>query len=431
MMDRLEFIRKVLDDKFHRKCYYCEHGVLIGLISDKVRCKIFNKEFHFDHVCENWKLDENLVKAIAFKTSLYEEKNSNPSGKEKIRVAVVGVGNCCSALVQGVFCQNEDYIVLSHLNVGGYEVGDIEFVAAFDIDERKVGKDLSEAIFSEPNNFRKVLDVPYLNVPVLMGHVFDSVEGMLKNVIKVSREKPVDVAKTLAEKKVEVVVNFLPTGVEEASKFYAEEALKAGCAFINATPTPIATDKNFAEKFEETGVPLIGDDVMSQVGGTILHKNLLEFLGLRGVKITNSYQVDVGGGMESYNTLEPSKRSLKRKIKTGIIRSALPYEAEIVAGTTDYVDFMENARTSYFWISGKYFLGTPVTIDLYLKTVDAPNSTPIILDSIRAAKLALNRKVGGPLISVCAYGYKQPPVKTSIYEAEKWFIEFVEGKREK
>lgn len=430
-MKRLEFVRKVLSDKFHRKCYYCEYSVFTGLLSDKIRCKIFNREFHSDYVCENWKLDEDFARSIAFKTSLYEEKDSNSPSKEKIRVAVVGVGNCCSALIQGVFCQNEDLTILSHLDVGGYKIEDIEFVAAFDIDERKVGKDLSEAIFSEPNNFRKILEVSYLNVPVLMGHVFDGVEGLLKNIIKVSKEKPVDVAKTLVEKKVEVVVNFLPTGVKEASKFYAEEALKAGCAFVNATPTPLATDKSFAERFEKAGVPLVGDDVMSQIGGTILHKNLLEFLSLRGVKIINSYQVDVGGGMESYNTLEPSKRSLKRKVKTEIIRSVLPYEVEVIAGTTDYVDFMENVRTSYLWINGKYFLGSPITIDLYLKTFDAPNSTPIILDSIRAAKLALDRKVGGPLISVCAYGYKQPPVKTSVYEAEKWFVEFIEGKRER
>jgi len=429
--DRLEFIRKVLDDKFHRKCYYCEHGTLIGLVSDKVKCKIFGREFPYDHVCENWKIDEDFVRMIASKTSLYEEEKSNPKNvKEKIRVAVVGVGNCCSALVQGVFCRDEDKI-LPHPDIGGYGVNDIEFAAAFDVDERKVGKDLGEAIFSEPNNFMKVFNVPRLNIPVFMGHVLDGADGILGNAIRVAKEKPVDVAKVLVERKVDVVVNFLPTGVVEASRFYANEALKAGCAFINATPTPIATDKGFAEEFENAGLPLIGDDVMSQIGGTVLHKNLLEFLNLRGVKLLKSYQIDVGGGMESYNTLEPSRRSLKRKIKTDTIKHSIPYKVEVVAGTTDYVDFMKNSRTSYFWINGKYFLGMPVTIDLYLRTFDAPNSTPIILDSIRAAKIALERRVGGPLVSVCAYGYKNPPVKVSTYEAEKWFMEFVEGKREK
>jgi myo-inositol-1-phosphate synthase len=239
------------------------------------------------------------------------------------------------------------------------------------------------------------------------------------------------VAEVLRNSGAEVVVNFLPAGADEASKFYAGESVKAECAFINATPSPIATNPSFSRKFEEAKLPVIGDDIMSQIGGTIFHKNILEFLSKRGVKILNTYQLDIGGGMETYNTLELSRRMLKRQIKTETIKSALPYEADIIAGTTDYVDFMENSRTSYFWIKGQYFLDTPVEIDIYLRTMDAPNSGTIIIDSIRAAKLALLRGVGGPLTSVCAYGYKSPPIRAKIDEAQKWFIEFLEGKRQR
>jgi len=290
---------------------------------------------------------------------------------------------------------------------------------------------LSTAVFSEPNSFQKVHNVPTLSVPVHMGQILDGVNGMLRNRIQVSEEAPVDVAQVLKENDADIVVSFLPSGVDKASEFYVEEALKAGCGFINAAPTQIASNDRYAERFEKAGLPLVGDDVMGQIGGTILHKNLMEFLSRRGVKVLNAYELDVGGGTETYNTLEPSRRTLKRDIKTEAIKSSLPYEANIVAGTTDYVDFLGNSRASYFWIEGRYFLNTPVKIDIYLRATDAPNSGMIIMGSIRAAKLAMDRGIGGSMISICAYGYKRPPVKASTSEAEEWFNEFMQGKRER
>jgi len=349
----------------------------------------------------------------------------------RIRLAIVGVGNCCSALVQGIRFYSSNPSDLPHHDVGGYLPANIDIVAAFDIDERKVGEDLSQAIFSEPNNFKKICEVKDLGVTVQMGHILDGAEGMLNETIKGSGEKQVDVARVLIDRGAEVLVSFLPTGVDQASRFYAEEALKAGCAFINAAPSPIVNNKLYVEKFEKARLPLIGDDVMSQIGGTVFHKNILEFLFRRGVKVKNTYQLDVGGGTETYNTLERSRNIIKRRIKTETIKSSLPYEAEIVAGTTDYVKFLENMRTSYFCIEGKYFLETPVKIDIYMETTDAPNSGSIIMDSIRAAKLALDRGVGGTLDSVCAYGYKRPPMRVSTIEAEDWFNEFIEGKRDR
>jgi len=353
---------------------------------------------------------------------------------QRIRVAVAGVGNCCSALVQGIhYYANESKPMegLPNPNIGGYRPGDIEVVAAFDVDRRKVGRDLSEAIFNEPNNCDKLYEVPKLGVKVLRGPLLDGASGMLADAILISDEAEVDVAQALRESRAEVLINLLPAGTDEASKFYAEEALKAGCGFINATPTAIVCDPRYAKRFEGVGVPLVGDDVMSQIGGTVLHKNLLEFLSERGVKILHTYQLDVGGGLETLNTLEPSRRALKRSIKTAAIESALPDGTEIVAGTTDYVDFMKNSRVSYYWIEGRYFMGAPVEIDIYLRTTDAPNSSSIIIDSIRAVKIAREKGVGGPLTSLCAYGYKRAPVKARTEEARRWLHEFIEGKRER
>ena len=353
----------------------------------------------------------------------------------KIRVAIAGVGNCCSALVQGVhYYADENRAAVEgvpNLDVGGYKVSDVEFAAAFDVDRRKVGRDLSEAIFCEPNNYDKVYEVPHLGVKVARGPLLDGATGMLTDMIPISEEPEADVAGVLKESRTEVLISLLPTGADGASKFYAEEALRAGCGFINATPTVIACDPRYARMFDEARLPLVGDDIMSQIGGTVLHRNLLEFLTERGVKVLHTYQLDVGGGLENYNTLEPSRRALKRRVKTSTIESALPYSAEIVAGTTDYVDFMKNSRASYYFIDGRYFLGAPVEIDIYLRTIDAPNSGSIILDSIRGVKVALDRGIGGSLTSLCAYGYKSTPVKAKTEESQRWFLEFIEGKRER
>jgi myo-inositol-1-phosphate synthase len=351
---------------------------------------------------------------------------------KSVKVAVVGVGNCCSALVQSVeyYRQKQSPI---YQKVGGYGIGDIQFVAAFDVDERKVGKELSKAIFSEPNNFEEVCKVSESGVEVKMGPPMNGAVGILENVLRVSESKPVDVAEVLKGAGAEVVVSFLPTGADEASGFYASEAVKAGCGFINTSPSPIANGEVYSKQFKGRGLPLIGDDIMSQIGGTIFHKNMLEFLSARGVRLDETYQLDIGGGMETYNTLDYDKRALKRRIKTETIKSSLPYDVDVVAGTTDHVDFMENRRTSYFWLKGSYFLNTPLEVDIYLRTTDAPNSSLIVLNSIRAAKVAMDRGVGGVLNSICVYGYKRPPVGREIplKDSERGFMEFIEGKRER
>ena len=352
----------------------------------------------------------------------------------KIKVALIGIGNCASAIVQGVYYyrnseKEKDALGLKNLLVEDYHPKDVEFVAAFDIDERKVGKDLSQAIFSPPNNAPKIADVPDLDIEVLKGPVLDGVGEYLKNVIKISKSKEVDVAQELRESKADMVINLLPSGAVKASKWYAEKALEAKCAFVNATPTLIASDAAWDKRFREAKVPLVGDDLVDQVGATILHKILLKTLAEQGVRIAETYQLDVGGGTESLDTLERS-REAKRAMKTKSVEASLPYKAAVVAGSTDYVDFLGNRRDSYFWIKGFYFAKTPMQLDLRLSTVDAPNAGSVMLDVVRGVKVALNRKIFGSLISLSAYAFKNPPQLLPLETAEYWFKEFIEGKRE-
>jgi len=351
----------------------------------------------------------------------------------KIKVALIGVGNCASAIVQGVYYyrnaeKEKDSLGLKNLLLGDYHPKDVEFVAAFDIDERKVGKDLSQAVFSEPNNAPKIADAPNLDIEVLKGPVLDGVGEYLKNVIKISKLKEVDVAQKLKESKADMAVNLLPSGAVKASKWYAEKALEAKCAFINATPTIIASDAAWGKRFREAKLPVAGDDLIDQVGATILHKILLKTLAEQGVRITETYQLDVGGGTESLDTLERS-REAKRAMKTKSVEASLPYKAEVVAGSTDYVDFLGNNRDSFFWIRGFYFAKTPMQLDLRLSTVDAPNAGSVMLDVMRGVKIALDRKIFGSLISLSAYAFKNPSQLLPLETAEQWFKEFIEGKR--
>ncbi|KPV64646.1 MAG: Myo-inositol-1-phosphate synthase [Candidatus Bathyarchaeota archaeon BA2] len=353
----------------------------------------------------------------------------------KIKVALVGVGNCASALVQGVYhCRNiekeADAVGLRRLFLGGYHPRDVEFVSAFDIEARKVGKDLSEAIFSPPNNTLKFADVPNLDVPVLKGPVLDGVGEFMKNLVKIDASPDEDIAKRLRESDADMVINLLPSGAVKASGWYAEEALKAGCAFVNATPTFIASDAAWGKRFEKAGLPIVGDDLEDQVGATILHKVLLKMLADRGVRVSETYQLDVGGGTESLNTLERA-REVKRIVKTKSVETALPYKASVVAGSTDYVDFLENRRDSYFWIKGLYFGGVPMQLDLRLNSVDAPNAGSVMLDVIRAVKIALDRGTAGPLLSVSAYAFKRPLQAMSLERAEQMFEDFILGKVER
>ncbi len=349
----------------------------------------------------------------------------------KIKVALVGVGNCASAIVQGVHYymnieKEEKAVGLKNLFLRGYHPRDIEFVSAFDIETRKVGKDLSEAIFSPPNNTLRLVDVPKSHVPVLKGPVLDGVGDSVKDIIKISDAPEVDVAQKLEESNAEIVINLLPSGAIKASRRYAKEALEAGCGFINATPVFIASDAAWGKRFDEVGLPLVGDDLVDQVGATALHKTLLRLLADRGVSISQTYQLDVGGGAESLDTLERTKE-VKRIVKTEAVETALPYKTSIIAGSTDYVDFLQNRRDSYFWIKGLYFGRVPMQLDMRLNTVDAPNAGSVMFDVIRGVKIAIDRGLAGPLLSVSAYAFKRPPQMMRLEEAERLFEKFIAG----
>lgn len=347
-----------------------------------------------------------------------------------IKIALVGVGNCASALVQGIQYYGsiaKNSLGIRNLTLGSYHPRDIKIVAAFDIDDRKVGKDLAEAIFAPPNIAPKIVDVPHTGVSVSKGPVLDGVGEYTGRVIQVCNSPEVDVARVLRESDAEIVVNLLPSGAVKASEWYAAQSLKAGCAFVNATPAPIASDASWVKRFEEAGLPLLGDDLIDQVGATTIHKTLLQLLSRHGVHVTETYQLDVGGGTESLDTLERT-RELKRTIKTDTVKAALPYEAEVIAGSTDYVDFLGNRRDSFFWIRGMYFCGVPMQMDIRLSTVDAPNAGSVLLDVIRAVKIALDRKMKGAILPICAYAFKRPPQLIPLAMAEKMFKEFVTQK---
>jgi myo-inositol-1-phosphate synthase len=292
------------------------------------------------------------------------------------------------------------------------------------VDKRKVGKDLAEAIFTSPNNAPRVIDIPQTGVTVKKAPTLDGIGKSAEKIIQPSNQPDANVAEALRTAGAEILINLLPSGGTNASHYYAEQAITANCAFINATPTYIASDAAWAKKFENAQVPLAGDDLVDQVGSTALHKTLLKLLADSGVKITETYQLDVGGGTESLDTLDRT-REAKRIIKTQSVASALPYKAEIVAGSTDYVDFLQNKRDSYFWISGTYFCNAPMQIDLKFSTIDAPNAGSVLFDMIRAIKIALNRKQVGALIPLCAYAFKRPPQMMPLETAEKIFNTFI------
>ncbi len=344
----------------------------------------------------------------------------------KVKVALVGVGNCASAFIQGLqyYGKAENKEGLRNPVLGGLTAKDVQVVAAFDVDERKVGKDLALAIFANPNNAPKVIEVPHTGVVVQVGNLLDGVGKSTQSIVQVSKAVSVDVAGVLRQSGAEIVVNLLPSGAAKASEFYAEQALAAKCAFVNATPNFIASDIKWSGRFNEAGLPLVGDDLVDQVGSTALHKTLLRLLSENGVKIVETYQLDVGGGTESIDTLDRT-RDAKRAIKTESVASALPYKTEIVAGSTDFVDFLQNKRDSYFWISGTYFCNAPLKIDLKFSTIDAPNAGSVLFDVLRATKLALKNRQKGAVEVVCAYGFKHPPQLLTLEAAEEGFKRFV------
>ena len=345
----------------------------------------------------------------------------------EIRVALAGVGNCCSALVQGVeYYRGDGKLGLLHPTLGKYSVGDIRFVAAFDIDSKKVGMDLSDAIHAEPNKAPRFMDIGRTGVKVQMGPAPDRVGNNSMSHIEKAQGKPTDVAKTLRDAEADLLVNLISGGSDKASRHYAEEALKAGCGFINATPSGIVNDLTLSASYRRAGLPMAGDDILSQMGATAVHIGLLEFLHSRGVHVEESYQLDVGGGSESINTLEKT-RDTKRLIKTETVKSSVPYDFPLVSGSADFVDFLVNGRDSFFWVKGTYFGGAGFTMDVKLSTEDAPNAGAVLIDSIRGLKIAMDKGVGGPVEPVCAYGFKRPPKRLKLAEAYRSFREFAEG----
>ncbi|MEM2873690.1 MAG: hypothetical protein QXD82_05950 [Nitrososphaerales archaeon] len=342
----------------------------------------------------------------------------------KIRIALIGIGNCACSLVQGIiyYSENDSRNGLWHRSIGNYRVSDLEVVEAFDIDAKKIGLDLSEAIFSKPNVAKKYFDVNALNVKVKRGFLYDDLSHNLRNSFDVKNDEPCDMIDALKESKVDVLVNLISSGLDKTSKFYAEVAIKSGCCFINATPSLIASDEGIVKSFKEKNLVVVGDDLMSQFGGTAFHKGILDFMHNRGIRIMKSYQLDVGGGVETFNTLNEDVKFIKRNMKTKAISIELPYEFETVAGTTDYVDYLQNDRTSYYWIQGEGFLGSSIKFDIYLRSSDGPNAGNILLDVIRAVKVAKDEGEFGAPLDICGYGFKHPPKIVKLRDAYENFV---------
>lgn len=360
---------------------------------------------------------------------------------KEIRVAIIGVGNCASSLVQGVhYYRNVDgnsplVAGVMHNVLRNYKISDIKFVAAFDVDKRKVGKDLSEAIFSKPNCTKKFSDVPKLNVIVDKGPVLDGIAETTQGIFEIDeKQKPVDVAKVLKERKTEIAINYLPVGSEEATRYYANECLKANVAFINAMPVFIASSNEWAKKFQDRKLPLIGDDIKSQVGATILHRTLAKLFSDRGVKIENTYQLNFGGNTDFLNMLERQRLKSKKISKTEAVQSQLPKrvpDEEIHIGPSDYVPWLKDKKIAFIRIEGKKFGDVPINLECKLEVEDSPNSAGVMVDAIRCAKLALDRGVGGVLISASAYFMKHPPQQFSDSVAREMLEEFIGGERDR
>ncbi|MFC7596109.1 inositol-3-phosphate synthase [Terrabacter sp. GCM10028922] len=338
-----------------------------------------------------------------------------------VRVAIVGVGNCASSLVQGVeYYKDADPTAgvpgLMHVKFGEYHVSDVQFVAAFDVDDKKVGKDLSEAINASENNTIKIADVPTTGVEVQRGHTLDGLGKYYRLTIDESGAEPVDVVKVLKDRKVDVLVSYLPVGSEQADKFYAQCAIDAGVAFVNALPVFIASDPEWAAKFEAAGVPIIGDDIKSQVGATITHRVMAKLFEDRGVVLDRTYQLNVGGNMDFKNMLERERLESKKVSKTQAVTSnltgplsGLVDSKNVHIGPSDYVAWLDDRKWAYVRLEGRAFGDVPLNLEYKLEVWDSPNSAGIIIDAIRAAKIAKDRGIGGALLSASSYLMKSPP----------------------
>jgi len=359
--------------------------------------------------------------------------------KDRIRVAIVGVGNCASSLIQGIeyYKDNSDIIGLMNYDLEGYKPGDIEVVAAFDVDKRKVGKDVNEAIFAKPNNtkiFEK--DIKNNGTFVKMGKILDGISDHMKlfpedRAFIPSDEEPCDIVKELRDSNTDILLNYLPVGSEDATRFYVECCLEAGVAFINNIPVFIASDEKWAQRFRDKGLPIIGDDIKAQLGATITHRTLTRLFRDRGVKLDRTYQLNTGGNTDFSNMLNRSRLSSKKISKTESVQSQLetPLEAEnIHIGPSDYVPWQNDNKVCFLRMEGRMFGNVPMNMELRLSVEDSPNSAGVAIDAIRCCKLALDRKISGPLIAISAFTMKHPPVQYTDTVAKEMVRIFIRGR---
>lgn len=365
-----------------------------------------------------------------------EKAKKKTKNDKKVRVAIIGVGNCASSFVQGVFyykgAKQKDVVPgIMHVNLGGYHIRDIEFTAAFDIDANKVGKDLSEAIFTYPNNTYRFCEVPNLGVPVHRGMTHDGLGKYLKQIIKKAPGKTSDIVGILQETKTDVVVSYLPVGSESATKWYVEHVLTAGCGFVNCIPVFIGREAYWQSRFKELNLPMIGDDIKSQVGATIVHRVLTRLFRDRGVRLERTSQLNVGGNMDFWNMLERARLESKKISKTGAVTSQLDYdigEDNIHIGPSDYVSWLTDRKWAHIRLEGRSFGDVPLNIELKLEVWDSPNSAGVVIDAVRCCKLGLDRGLGGTLEGPSAYFMKTPPVQYTDDEARRMVEEFIQGK---
>ena len=336
---------------------------------------------------------------------------------KKVRVAIIGVGNCASSLVQGVHyyrnAKDTDTVPgLMHVNLGGYHINDIEFTLGIDISAAKVGKDVSEAIFAAPNNTYKFTDVPKMNVPVVRGMTHDGLGKYLSEVIEKAPGPTADIVGLLKETKTDVVLNFLPVGSEMATKWYVEQTIEAGCAFVNGIPVFIASSEYWSKRFQDAKLPILGDDIKSQVGATILHRAITSLFVDRGVRIDHTYQLNFGGNTDFLNMLERERLESKKISKTGAVTSMIPYDLgadNVHVGPSDHVPWLTDRKWCYIRMEGTTFGDVPLNVETKLEVWDSPNSAGVMIDAVRCAKLALDRKLSGPIVGPSSYFFKTPP----------------------
>ena len=353
----------------------------------------------------------------------------------EIRVAIVGVGNCANSLIQGVTYYKDaapdvEIPGLMHAVLGGYHVSDVNFVAAFDIDDKKVGLDLSEAIWASENNTIKFADVATTGLIVQRGHTLDGLGRYYKETITESSAEPVDIVSILKDRKVDVLICYLPVGSEEAAKFYAQCAIDAGVAFVNALPVFIASDPEWADKFLAAGLPIVGDDIKSQVGATITHRIMAKLFQDRGVHLDRTYQLNVGGNMDFKNMLERDRLESKKISKTQSVTSQLDHDMgarNVHIGPSDYIPWLDDRKWAYVRLEGRAFGNVPLNLEYKLEVWDSPNSAGVIIDALRCAKIALDRKIGGPLLSPSSYFMKSPPVQYTDEVAHERTEQFIAG----